>query len=67
MTYKAGSSHYFVSDAWREEILELGDQARDWYESGHPPFDDKGFYQGYKTALKDMLEFAERPISGGPD
>ena len=67
MTYKAGSAHYFVSDVWKQEILDLGDEAREWYEARHPPFDDEGFYNGYKAALKDMLEFAERPISGGPD
>lgn len=67
MTYKAGSAHYFVSDAWREEILDLGDKARDWYEAGYHPFDDEGFYRGYKQALKDMMEFANMPLSGGPD
>ncbi|MBP5594603.1 MAG: hypothetical protein J6Y02_04410 [Pseudobutyrivibrio sp.] len=67
MTYKAGSSHYFVSSVWKEEILYLKDKTEEWHTAKHPPFDDEGFYNGYKTALEDMLEFAERPISGGPD
>ena len=54
----------YVSERIRWEVLDAADAARDSYEGGKPPFDDKSFYDGYKQACHDIHERLSKPIQG---
>ncbi len=64
MAYKGGTYHRYVPDEVRMEILDMGDKARDDYEAGRAPFNNKDFYDGYKKALQELYDFCIVPMSG---
>lgn len=53
-----------VSERILWEVLDVADAARDSYEGGRDPFDNKSFYEGYKQACADIHARLSKPLQG---